>query len=214
MKRYGLTICLFIFFTGQAQAFTDGSVIKLSEIVLMLKQEYKAILDQLKEAKAANDSMRQIYAISGEMYDEYRFIENFSSDAEIRRITRDIKGLTGLTGLNEADGEGRFRILRNEINRRFKNEDATRSELLNQVSELERLEALKQKKLEEAAEAGAGNMNDKNLNSSIASSNALISAMQIAEQQRKLQEEMRRREMGNSAKAYEDGFIEFLDQQK
>ncbi|MCP4494120.1 MAG: hypothetical protein GY820_43480 [Gammaproteobacteria bacterium] len=195
-----------------AQGF-GAATLKLSAIYEQLKIEYEGIMSQLEEAKAANSTMNEIYNVSGDIYDEYRFIEDFSTEAQIRMITNDIGGLTGLTGLSETDNEGKFKILRAEISRRFKDDSATEQELLGQISELERLEALKQAKLEEAAAAGAGSMNDKNLNSSIASSNALITAMQISEQQKAIREAMRHNQLANDAKAHEDGFIEFLNAQ-
>ncbi len=128
-------------------------------------------------------------------------------------MTRDIKGLTGLAGLNDTDDEGKFKILRAEVGRRFKDDPEGLENVNNQISELERLEALKKAKIDEAASAGAGDMNDKNLNASIASSNALIAAMQIAEQQAQLQKQMEMQQRVKDAKAHEDGFIDFLDSQ-
>ncbi len=215
MARYvtpGIFIFLLLSSNAGAQDF-GASALKLSAIYEQLRKEYVAIMDQLEQAKAANSTMREIYDVSGDIYDEYRFIDDFSTEAQIRMITHDIEGLTGLPGLSETDNEGKFRILRAEISRRFEDEPETEQGLLTQVSELERLEALKQAKLEEAAAAGAGDMNDKNLSSSIASSSALIAATQVAEQQKAVQEAMSRTQRANDARAHEDGFIEFLDSQ-
>ncbi len=190
-----------------------GDTAYLSKMYAEMLKQYKVLKNQLEEAKATSDTMTEIYEVSGEVYDEYKFIQEFSTENEIRRVTRDIQGLTGLTGLSDTDDEGKFRILRSEINRRFKDDPENLENLNNQISELERLEALKKAKIEEAARAGAGELNDKNLNSSIASSNALIAAMKIAEQQAQLQKQMDQQQNVKDAKAHEDGFIEFLDNQ-
>ncbi len=214
MKKVLFLLLVTTSFNASSQATDAGSTMKLSAILAQLKEEYKGIMDQLEEAKAASETMTEINKISGEIYEEYKFINDFSIDNEIRMITNDIKGLSGLGGWSETDDEGKFRLLRAEIDRRFEDNPEKKKDLLNQVSEMERLEALKQKKLEEAAQAGNGSMNDKNLNSSIASSNALLSAIALSEEQQKIQDQMKKEGSAQDAKAYEDSFIEFLDKSK
>ena len=209
MRKFVFCLCLVV--SSGANALGDGP--SIMAVVTELKKQYTLIMKQLKEARAASDTLRSVYDVSGKMYDEYKFVKNFSAEAEINNILKDIDGLTGLDELGEVDAEGKFRLLRAEINRRFTSEDQAKEAALNRLSEIERLEKLKQKKLQEAADASGGKLTMKGLQSSMASSNALWTAWEIEKKQKKLRKEMRAAEVAQDAKKYKDGFVEFLEEQ-
>ncbi len=203
-----MVITLFLFLTNTVQAIGEGP--SIMAVVAELKKQYAQILKQLKEAKAANDTLRGVYDVSGKVYNEYKFVKNFNAEAEVNNIIRDVDGLTGLNNLGKTDAEGKFKILRAEINRRFKSEDKNKEVMLNRVQEIERLELLKRKKLKEAAAAAGGKLTDKGLQSSMASSNSLLAAWEIEKKQKEIRKGMGHIETAQKAKKYEDGFIDFL----
>ena len=205
-----IILIMALFFSGNT-VYAIGDTPSIMAVVAELKKQYTQILKQLKEAKAANDTLRSVYDVSGKVYDEYKFVKNFSAEAEVNNIIRDIDGLTGLDDLGETDAEGKFKTLRAEINRRFKKEDKGKEVMLNRVAEMERLELLKKKKLKESAASAGGKLTDKGLQSSMASSNALLAAWEIEKKQKEIRQKMRHVESAQRAKEYEDGFINFLD---
>lgn len=182
-------------------------------IVTEIRAQTAQVVKQLKEMKSANDSLKEIYETSGKVYEEYKFVRDFSIEGEIRRMRSSIEGVTNLHHLGQASPEGKFRLLRAEIRQRYAEDKNTRDDMLRRVDELERIEQLQKAKLKEAEDAAGGRMTDKNINASNASSAAILAVGELERMKQNAVEKANRRENAEAAIQYDKNYREWLRQQ-
>lgn len=171
-----------------------GQMTILSNIYAELKLQYGEMLKQLQEAKKASESLNDVKNISKDMVKEYKFIQGFSLEAEISNIKSDMQGLTMLDDINgNMTTLQKIEIMNAEMDRRIKDNpnisEKDSDKLKEKYADMIRLKELEDKKRIEAGKASGGQMTDKNLASSNASSNAMIAAALLAEERRRVYNE-------------------------
>lgn len=201
MKKIIILIFVFIVSTlnpVSADMFggTDSVMIaKLSAIYSTLKDYYQSGLKQLAEARAHSEELRKISQFTREAEREYNFVKNFSLERELNSIKDDIDGLSNLDNLDGKGTEEQLRLLRSEIDRRFTcTRDRAEKEKYRRLKEhlknIERLNSLKMAKLDEAKLHNSEGQSEKTSLSSISSSVATLVALEMAEDQNKLEEDL------------------------
>lgn len=213
--------CFFLPLSAEADLFGGSDsivIVKLSAIYNQLKEYYETNMQILQQAKMQSDNLKKMSQLAQDAKQEYEFVSNFSIQRELRKIKDDIEGLTNLDNLDGKNAEQTFRLLKAEIDRRFRfgtpEEKAKAAELKSQLTAIERLDALQKAKLEEAQTVGTSNQNQKDTLNSVASSCALISAVQLAQEQRRLEEEMAKGDRFHNDQKIVDNFDEALGAMK
>lgn len=196
MKAVFIALSMCLFFSPASADPATGSVqvTLLSNIYTELKIQYGEMLKQLQEAKKASESLNDVKNISKDMVKEYKFIQGFSLEAEISNIKSDVQGLTMLDDMNrDMTTLQKIEVMNAEMDRRiegnpnFSAKDGDK--LKEKYASMIMLKELEDKKRVEAGKASAGQMTDKNLAASNASSNAMIAAALLAEERRRVYNE-------------------------
>lgn len=186
----------------------------LSAIYLETKKQYEEAKKHLESLQAANDTLQDINSFSKDLVHEYKFVKNFSLESEIQNIVTDIDNLTMIDELIEHGGDmdwtQKLSYINAEVDRRIARRRANGEDITDDeekalkdayIAMLKNQEA-ERAKLAEAAAASAGKMNDKNLSSSMASSLAILAALELAKKKKEQQDMMARKEgMAKSDKA-------------
>lgn len=193
-------------------------IVKLTAIYNVMKEYYDNGMQILQQAKMQSDNLKKMSQLAQEAKGEYDFCTNFSIQNELKKIERDIEGLTSLDNLEGKTPEQIFRTLRSEIDRRFRygtaEEKEKAAELKSHVETMERLNALKEAKTQESVAVGTTDRSQKDHLASIASSCALMSSLQLAREQRRVEEELGRQQSKIEADDLTDDFDNALDKMK
>lgn len=170
-------------------------VVKLTGIYNTMKETYENSMQVLNEAKAQSDNLRKISQLTKELEAEYHFVKNFSIERELQNIVDDLGGLSNLDNLDGRSTVDQLRLIRSDIDRRFKNSSSQQerekyARLKSRVKEIERLNQIQKTKADEAKIHATEEQNEKTSLASIASSCALISSLQLAQEQRRAEEDL------------------------
>jgi hypothetical protein len=98
--------------------------------------------------------------------------------------------------MDDKSDERKFELLMREIDRRFEGEQSEKSrnarrKLASQLNSIKRLQAIQKSKTKEAESLTKGEKSEKEAISSVASSCALIAALELANEQRRIEQEMK-----------------------
>ncbi|MCP4747030.1 MAG: hypothetical protein GY874_12960 [Desulfobacteraceae bacterium] len=191
------TLCVLCaaLFPGKLRADAFGAsdsvmIMKLSSIYAVLKEHYVNAQEVLANAKIHTQDLSDIKNFSREMYREYQFVRDFDGQKELKNIANDIKGLTYLDNLDGKSLFEKIRLIDKEISRRFGSGNQLADEAKKRLAMLERLARLQQAKTDEAAYVTDESRSDKDLATTTASSTALIAALMVAQEQRRVEEQM------------------------
>lgn len=196
-KAAVIALCVMLS-AGTAHADMFGAsdsviIMKLTSIYTALKEYYDSNVQVLAQAKIQSDNLKKLSAWSKELQREYEFVKNFSLEREIENIKDDLDALSNLDNLDGRSPEDQLRMIRNDIDRRFKTssskeERERHKHLKSHVETIERLNKIQQAKAEEAKKHATEEQNEKTSMASIASSCALISSLQLSQEQRRAEE--------------------------
>ena len=193
-------------------------ILKLTTIYNALKNYYDQAMELVQEAKTQSDNLKKLSDLAKDTKKEYDFVTNFSFQRELDKIKGDIEGLTNLDNLDGKSTEQIVQLLTNEIDRRFRygtpEERQRASELKSQLSDIERLNEIKKAKTNEAVEMGSNKQSQANYMASISSSCALMSSLELAQAQRRLEEEMVREDQKGRDQDLLKEFNDSLDEMK
>jgi len=210
MNKLRLSImCILFGFMTNSFSMSGGDITLTKMYATMLKN-YKLAKESLETYKESAATLNEIRETSVSLYQEYKFVEEFSLDDELSRVQRDINGLTDLDTFNSLDTEGKFKLLNKELKRRVmtkKEEQLYRA----RIAELERLEELKKAKLKDAVNTSG--MNQKNLDASNASSNAIQAALAVMEKEERDKEKLRQQVQASQQLEYEKDFFKLMKEE-
>jgi len=195
------SLCLLAAIGSSARADMTGAgdaaiIVKLTTIYNAIKEQYQKQVELIKEAKVQTENMQKVKEMAVTVKKEYDFARNFNIERELNNIKDDMGGLTLLDNMDGKSPERQFEMLSREINRRFeanesKSSDEAKRKLAAQLASLQRLMALQKSKAQEAEALASGTKTDKEVQASAASSCALVAALELAREQRRIEEEMR-----------------------
>jgi hypothetical protein len=216
-KIIGGFLIVFMCSSAVSDPFSNSVNVKyLSAMYAQLQQRYKVAIDQLDSAKKASDAMKKVQNLSQDLVSEYQFITTFSLENEIARIKNDIEGLTMLDNMQGMSMLDKIKVINSEIDRRFsylpkdkQPSEEEKNKIKGQYADVAALQSLEAAKRTEALNASAGRLNDKNLASSAASSNALVSALLLAEEQRRLKLKI---ESEQDMRQTDNAFLQYFNQ--
>ena len=191
---------------------SDAAIIaKLTYVYNVLKEQYANQIELIRQAKIQSENVIKVKEFADTAKKEYDFARNFDLEREIGKIKNDIKGLTLMDNMEGADTERQFDLLSREIDNRFEYDDSetgieAHRRLSSRLASLKRLHELQNTKTEEAEKLARGDMSEKENNASMASSCALIAALELSREQRRIEEEMQdiddKKEKENLDEAY------------
>lgn len=197
-----------------ALGFTDGSSAQLVKILANAKEQLQELRKMLDEAKIANDELIAINEVSKQMYEDIKYIQNYSLDSEIRALKRSADNMLILDNWDQSNGEGKYLLLRRQINQRISPEDHEDSQaLLARLNEIERIEALRLKLLDQAAAASSGQINTGTAQTSAAVTSSLLAARALEEQRKSEMERLQREYRALQEYQNDEDFISWLSSQ-
>ncbi|MBT8342330.1 MAG: hypothetical protein HKP58_01195 [Desulfatitalea sp.] len=218
---YALIVGIFCLSALPAQADVTGAgdaavIARLTVIYETLKEQYEKQLKLIREAKIQNENMIKVRETAVMVKKEYDFARNFNLERELDQIKHDIGNLTLLDNMDGKSDETKFKMLAKEIERRFENDPSLSSvnakrKLASQVAALERFNALRKAKTGEAKDLASGAKTDKETQASAASSCALIAALELAREERRIREEMEKTETELENENLEQDYIDVLE---
>jgi hypothetical protein len=175
---------------------SDAAIIaKLTYVYKVLKEQYANQIELIRQAKIQSENVIKVKEYAVQAKKEYDFARNFDLEREIAKIKNDISRLTLLDNADGVDPERQFDLLSREIDRRFEDDDSeagieAHRKLSSRMASLKRLHELQNTKAEEAEKLAKGEMSEKENNASVASSCALIAALELSKEQRRIEQEM------------------------
>lgn len=175
---------------------SDAAIIaKLTYVYDVLKEQYASTVELIRQAKIQSDNLIKVKDFATTAKREYDFARNFDLEREITGVKNDIAGLSLLDNLEGVDDDRKFDLLMREVNRRFESDDSeaganARRKLSSRLASLKRLNELQTTKAEEAETLARGDMSEKENNASVASSCALLAALELSREQRRIEEDM------------------------
>ena len=97
---------------------------------------------------------------------EYNFAKNFNLERELKKIERDLYGLTLLDNIDGKSPQRQFDMLMRELDHRFEGKNSPSSikakrKLASQLASLKRLTALQKAKNQEAGDFAGGGKSEK-----------------------------------------------------
>lgn len=223
-KKAVIVMAAVLLFTGPAHADMVGAsdsviIIKLTSIYNAIKEYYDNGVELLAQAKAQSETLQTISTMTKEIEEEYDFVKNFSLENELNTIVADLQGLSNLDNLEGHSTEEQLKLIRNDIDRRFKSSTTTAErthyrELKSRLEEVERLSEIQAAKSDEAKKCQSEEMNEKSALASIASSCALMSSLQLAQEQRRAEGDLADAIKENAYEGLDDDFIQALEKMR
>lgn len=199
-KKLLILIFTILLFVNPVQADMFGAsdsvmIMKLTAIYNTLKDYYLNGIELLNQAKAQSNNLKKISQLTKDIEGEYDFVKNFSLERELANIKGDLGDLSNLDNLDGKSTEEQLKLIRRDVDRRFrysntKEERDKYANLKSRTEEIERLQKLKDAKAEESKELASKEKTEKEYLASISSSTALISGLQLAEEQRRAEEDL------------------------
>ena len=222
MKKIMIAMSIALFASGTvARADMTGAsdaaiIAKLTYVYNVLKEQYANQIEMIREAKVQSDNLRKVKDFADTAKREYDFVRNFDLERELNKIKNDIVGLTLLDNMDGADPERKFDLLSREIDNRFENDDSeagadARRKLSSRLASLKRLFELQNTKAEEAENLAKGDMSEKENNASTASSCALLAALELSREQRRIEQEMQNIDDDNQKDKLDEAYGAVLD---
>jgi hypothetical protein len=196
---------------------SDAAIIaKLTYVYNVLKDQYANQIELIRQAKIQSESVVKVKEFAVTAKREYEFSRNFDLERELAQIQDDIAGLSLLDNMDGADPQRLFDLLMREIDNRFEDDDseagrAARRKLTSHLASIKRLNELQDTKAEEAQELAAGEMSEKESGASVASSCALMAALELSREQRRIEQEMQDIDEQREKERLDDAYRDVLE---
>lgn len=175
---------------------SDAAIIaKLTYVYKVLKEQYANQIELIRQAKIQSENVIKVKEFATTAKKEYDFARNFDLERELDKIKNDIGGLTLIDNMEGADAERKFDLLSREVDKRFEDDDSEAGmeayrKLSSRLASLKRFHELQETKAEEAENLARGDMSEKENSASVASSCALLAALELSREKRRIEEEM------------------------
>jgi len=196
-----------LFLSYSNMVFAYGENLTLVKILASIKTQIQTLKKTYDTAKTSSDILSDLKDTSKAIYEEYKFIDDFSIDRELANILGDFDSLRSLDSFDKLSTEGKYRFIQRQLDQRVMSEKE--SALYSaRINELKRLEELRLVKLQEAK--NVGQMNDKTLKASAASSGAIMSALALMEKEEKERERLAEQVGVSQKMEYEKDFFSLM----
>lgn len=205
--------CLYADMTGSGDM---AIVAKLSAIYKAIKDQYEGTVALLRETKIQSENLKTIQATAKAVKGEMDFLKNLDLERELKAIEGDIQGLTLLDDIDGKNTDRQFDMMMRELDRRFEGQTSeasrdTKRKIASKLNSLKRFSELQKTKNKEAAEFASGSMSEKEAITSIASSNALLAALELAKEQRRIEQAMENTDELHERKKVHKAYTEAID---